>query len=74
MKKLIFLLFIATIATIDLTHKILPYPAGKEKEKKEAKRQKINSMIKQSEEGVLIYSKQSIFGLQFRSNGYGAFL
>src|SRR5258706_9124489 len=30
-------------------------------------------MIKQSEEGVLIYSKQSIFGLQFRSNGYGIF-
>src|SRR5258706_9102327 len=42
-------------------------------QQKEAHRQKINSMIKQSEEGVLIYSKQSIFGLQFRSNGYGIF-
>ena len=42
-------------------------------EKKEARRQKINAMSKQSEEGVLIFSKQSIFGLQLRTSGYGAF-
>ncbi|MEO7983856.1 MAG: hypothetical protein ABI688_07225 [Bacteroidota bacterium] len=42
-------------------------------DKKEVKRQKINSMIKQSEEGVLVYRKQNIFGVQGRSNGYGAF-
>jgi hypothetical protein len=42
-------------------------------DKKEARRQKINAMIRQAEEGVLIYSKQNIFGLQLRSNGYGGF-
>jgi hypothetical protein len=42
-------------------------------EKKEARRKKVSELIKQSEEGVLIYSKQSIFGFQFRTNGYGAF-
>ena len=42
-------------------------------EKKEARRQKINTLIRQAEEGVLIYSKQNIFGLQLRSNGYGGF-
>ncbi len=42
-------------------------------ERKEAKREKINQMIRQAEEGVLIYSKQSIFGIQLRNNGYGAF-
>lgn len=42
-------------------------------EKKEAKRQKINEMVRQAEEGVLIYQKQSIFGIQLRTNGYGAF-
>jgi len=42
-------------------------------EKKEAKRQHINTMIRQAEEGVLVYSKQSIFGLQLRTNGYGGF-
>jgi hypothetical protein len=41
--------------------------------KKEARRQKINALIRQAEEGVLVYSKQSIFGIQFRTNGYGAF-
>ncbi|MGK2864217.1 MAG: hypothetical protein ACSLE0_19960 [Chitinophagaceae bacterium] len=43
------------------------------REKREAKRQKINEMVRQAEEGVLIYQKQSIFGLQLRTNGYGAF-
>ena len=43
------------------------------REKKEAKRQKINELARQAEEGILIYQKQSIFGLQLRTNGYGAF-
>ena len=42
-------------------------------DKKEVRRQKINTLIKQSEEGVLVYRKQNIFGLQGRTNGYGAF-
>ncbi|MBL7740380.1 MAG: hypothetical protein JNK14_14280 [Chitinophagaceae bacterium] len=43
------------------------------KERKDARRQKINELIRQAEEGTLIYSKQSIFGVQLRTNGYGAF-
>ncbi len=43
------------------------------KEKKEAKRQKINELVRQAEEGVLVYQKQSIFGVQLRTNGYGVF-
>ncbi|MBL7748338.1 MAG: hypothetical protein JNM19_12960 [Chitinophagaceae bacterium] len=42
-------------------------------DKKEARRKKVSELIKQSEEGVLVYSRQSIFGFQFRTNGYGAF-
>src|SRR5262245_14315015 len=42
-------------------------------EKKDARREKVNNLIKQSEEGVLVYSKQSISGIQARTNGYGAF-
>jgi len=42
-------------------------------EKKEAKRQKINELMRQAEEGVLVYHKQSTFGIQLRTNGYGAF-
>jgi hypothetical protein len=43
------------------------------KQKKDAKRQRINEMVRQAEEGVLVYEKQSIFGLQLRTNGYGLF-
>lgn len=46
---------------------------NKKDDKKEAKRQKINSLIKQAEEGVLVYRRQSIFGIQARTNGYGIF-
>jgi hypothetical protein len=47
-------------------------PATKN-EKKEERRRKVNELIKQAEEGVLIYHKQSIFGIQGRTNGYGLF-
>ena len=41
--------------------------------RKETRRQKVNALIRQSEEGILVYSKQSIFGVQGRTNGYGIF-
>jgi hypothetical protein len=43
------------------------------KSRKEEKRQRTNTIIKQEEEGVLDYNKQSVFGVQLRTNGYGAF-
>jgi hypothetical protein len=43
------------------------------REKKDAKRQRINEMVRQAEEGVLVYEKQNIFGFQLRTNGYGIF-
>ena len=42
-------------------------------QKKEAKRKKVNEMVRQAEEGVLVYEKQNIFGIQLRTNGYGLF-
>lgn len=44
------------------------------KERKNAEIARRNSIIKQEEEGVLSYRKQTAFGLQLRTNGYGAFL
>jgi hypothetical protein len=51
-------------------------PDKKEKKqtKKEEKRKRTNALIKQEEEGVLAYNKQTAFGLQLRTNGYAAFL
>jgi len=46
----------------------------RKQEKKEEKRKRTNAMIKQEEEGVLAYNKQTAFGLQLRTNGYAAFL
>jgi len=75
-KKLFFFLIISAIAISssaqDSTQSRSSHRQTKT-EQRDAKRQKINALIKQSEEGVLIYSKQSIFGIQFRTNGYGAF-
>jgi hypothetical protein len=45
----------------------------RKEERKEERREKIAALMKQSEEGVLVFSKQSVFGIQFRTNGYGAF-
>ncbi|MDP9229598.1 MAG: hypothetical protein M3O67_02865, partial [Bacteroidota bacterium] len=41
--------------------------------RRQEKRERINAMIKQEEEGVLSFRKQNVFGLQLRTNGYGAF-
>jgi hypothetical protein len=45
---------------------------GKE-DKKAEKRQRINAIIKQEEEGNLSFRKQSAFGVELRTNGYGMF-
>ena len=46
----------------------------KKNEKKAARKEKINNLIRQAEEGVLVYRKQTIAGAQLRSNGYGGFI
>jgi hypothetical protein len=42
-------------------------------DKKDEKRQRINAIIKQEEEGNLSFHKQSVFGVELRTNGYGVF-
>ncbi len=48
--------------------------APTKQERKQQKKIHRNSIIKQEEEGVLNYRKQTAFGLQLRTNGYGLFL
>lgn len=69
-KKLSLIAFILTVFAIS---SFAQTNREEKREKKEAKRQRINEMIRQAEEGVLVYEKQSIFGIQLRSNGYGIF-
>jgi hypothetical protein len=42
-------------------------------DKKAEKRQRINAIIKQEEEGNLSFRKQTAFGVELRTNGYGVF-
>ena len=44
------------------------------KELKDEKKQRINALIKQEEEGVIAYRKHTVFGFKLTNDGYGAFL
>lgn len=42
-------------------------------ERRAERKERVNKLIKQEEEGALIYQKQNIFGLKLTTDGYGAF-
>ncbi|MBD0276848.1 MAG: hypothetical protein ICV81_02640, partial [Flavisolibacter sp.] len=71
-KYLFFILFISTASSLFAQDSTLSKRQKREIQKAE-RRQRINSIIRQEEEGTLVYDKQSAFGLQLRTNGYGAF-
>ncbi|MFM7646451.1 MAG: hypothetical protein ACKO41_07050 [Sphingomonadales bacterium] len=70
MKALYLLIYSSFLVTFAAAQAIRTDQAAS---KKEQKRQKINAMIRQAEEGVLVYNKQTTMGIQARSNGYGLF-
>ncbi|MBK6935807.1 MAG: hypothetical protein IPH18_02170 [Chitinophagaceae bacterium] len=72
MKKLLFLIIFVALAVISFAQDTTRRGV-QQQTKKELRRQKVNELIRQAEEGVLVYEKQSVFGVQFRNNGYGAF-
>lgn len=72
MKKLSLTLVLATIVMAAVAQKDSTGNSTRN-DKKDERRQKINTLVKQSEEGVLVYRKQTIFGIQGRTNGYGIF-
>lgn len=66
----ILLVLAATINAQDTTSAASP---SKKTERRKEKQQRLTALTKQEEEGVLSYRKQSAFGLQLRTNGYGFF-
>lgn len=66
MRKLFFigLALIFTLTTIAQKTK---------KERRDERKQRINALIKQEEEGVIAYHKHSAFGLKLSTDGYGGF-
>src|SRR5215204_1169170 len=67
MRKIFFLWLAIAIALPTLAQKT-------KKERREERKQQINEMIKQEEEGVIAYHKQTVFGIKLNTDGYGAFL
>ncbi|MFL5809832.1 MAG: hypothetical protein ACJ749_09945 [Flavisolibacter sp.] len=74
MKKFIFLLFISTVSFSSFAQDSASANKGTKADKKAEKRQRINAIIKQEEEGNLSFRKQTAFGIQLRTNGYGGFI
>ncbi len=70
MKKSFLFLLAWIIAVSALAQNNQPYPT---KDKKAAKRQRINNLMKMEEEGDLIFNKHSVFGLRLATDGYGIF-
>jgi hypothetical protein len=66
MRKLIFFLLI-------LSFSVRCFAQSKKKQRQEEKREHINSLIKQEEEGVIAYKKSFLFGAKLITDGYGAF-
>ncbi len=68
-------LFLSLLASTALQAQTTDNKSKKElkQEKKAEKREKINALIKQEEEGAIIYQKQNTFGVKLYSDGWGAF-
>jgi hypothetical protein len=75
LKKLFFVIGIAFIINnVSAQTKTTKSDTYEAKQLKKAERkEKINQMIKQEEEGALIYQKQSAFGFKFNTDGWGGF-
>lgn len=73
MKKLILVAVILTLAMESFSQDSTSNNRELRSDRKEAKRKKISELMRQAEEGVLVYSRQSIFGIQLKTNGYGIF-
>jgi hypothetical protein len=71
--KKIVLFLLASILASNLWAQDNPTPKSPtaKKDKQAAKRERINSLLKQEEEGEIIFSKQSAFGLKLNTDGYG---
>lgn len=72
MKKLFFILFLLNVILVSAQQN-LPTLSNDRAQKKAEKREKINQLIKQEEEGALIYQKQSAFGFKLNTDGWGMF-
>jgi len=66
MRKLIFFFIIISFS-------INSFGQNKKKQRQQEKREHINTLVKQEEEGVITYKKSFVFGAKLTTDGYGIF-
>ncbi|HEU4609534.1 MAG TPA: hypothetical protein VFS31_15560, partial [Chitinophagaceae bacterium] len=72
MKKIILALFLLNGMALSLrAQQSGDGKSSDRKEKREARREKINMLSRQEEEGEVVFNKQSIFGFKLATDGYG---
>jgi len=71
--KRLLILAVLTACGFSLSAQNTTKKKSSKQERREERQERVNALIKQEEEGVLIYNKQSVFGVELRTNGYGVF-
>ncbi len=62
------------LVTLALTVSVSTFAQKTKKQRKEENRKRINELIKQEEEGVIVYKKHTVFGGKLVNDGYGIFM
>jgi hypothetical protein len=71
-KKIVLFLLAGTLASSTWAQdNPTPKSPTAKKDRQAAKRERINNLIKQEEEGEIIFNKQNIFGIKLNTDGYG---
>lgn len=72
-KKLFFITILLSSVFASAQQKVKSAAADLKQQQKAERREKINQLIKQEEEGALIYQKQSAFGVKFNTDAWSIF-
>lgn len=62
------------LITLAFAVSISTFAQKSKKQRKEENRKRINELIKQEEEGVIVYKKHTVFGGKLVNDGYGIFM
>ncbi len=71
--KIIIISFCLTVSAIASFAQEPPKRKSERDQKKEVRREKINTLIRQQEEGALVFNKQNVFGLRLNTDGWSVF-
>jgi hypothetical protein len=72
-KKLFLITFVLSSLAVSAQQKVKSAGVDLKQQKKAERREKINQLIKQEEEGALIFQKQGAFGFKFNTDAWSMF-